>query len=129
MKKLRLTTLAKELGIDVNQLVKLKGQKLSPENYTGFGKNTWLTVEGAEILRIAVEAPLACPNKFEGVVIGPCRNSRWVYVKIDGKEGRTPVQIDRRWHAQTMVGKRIRIDAITDAQGGTTYCDERRTRP
>ena len=124
MKKMRLTTLAKELGMDVNHLVRLKGQKLSPSHYTGYGKNTWLTVEGAELLRLATEAPLAVPNKFQGMVLCAARNPRWVYAKLDGQEGRVPVAIPRKLIAIRMVGKKIPIDAITDASGQTTYRHE-----
>lgn len=124
MKKMRLTTLAKELGWDINQLVRLKGQKLSPDHYKGYGKNTWLTVEGAEILRLATEAPLAVPNKFTGIVLCVARNPRWVYAKLDGREGRVAVAMPRRLIPRLMVGKKIPIDAITDASGETTYRHE-----
>lgn len=124
MKKMRIGTLAKELGIDVNKLIKLKMDKLTQDQYKGFGKNTWLSMEGAETLRLAVEAPLAVPDKLFGTVLVPARNPRWVYAKLEGKEGRVPVAIPRKFKAEMLIGKRIPIDSITDASGGTTYRHE-----
>jgi hypothetical protein len=104
-------------------LVKLKREKLSPGQYTGYGKNTWLTVDGAETLRLAVDAPLAVPTKLRGIVIRDAQNPRWVYVKLEGVDGKVPVAIPRRLRGM-LAGKNISIDAITDAQGGTTYRHE-----
>ena len=73
-----------------------------------------------EILRVAVTAPLALPTILRGQVVHPARNPRWLYVKIDGIEGKHPVAIPRKLRGMLM-GKRIPIEAITDASGGTTY--------
>lgn len=124
MKKIRITSLAKELGMDYNKLIGLKGQKLTSQHFNGLGKYTWLTPEGAEILRLAVLAPLSVPNKFQALVLSPARNPRWVYAKLDGHEGRVPVAIPRKFIAQRMIGKKIPVDAITDASGQTTYRHE-----
>lgn len=115
--------LAEELGKSVDELVKLKSQKLTKEDYIGFGKNTKFTERGAELMRLAFEVPLAVPNKFAATVIVEARNPRWVYAKIDGKEGKWPVAIPRKLRGK-LLGKRILIDAITDAAGGTTYRHE-----
>lgn len=115
--------LADELGKTVDELVKLKNEKLSKEDCIGFGRNTKFTDRGAELLRLAVEVPLAVPNKLTGTVISEARNPRWVYAKIAGKEGRHPVAIPRKLRGK-LLGKQILIDAITDAAGGTTYRHE-----
>lgn len=124
MKKMRLTTLAKQLGMDYNKLIALKSQKLSPGHFNGLGKYTWLTPEGVELLKLAVAVPLAVPNKFMGLVLSPARNPRWVYAKLEGQDGRVPVAIPRKLIAERMVGKMIPVDAITDATGQTTYRHE-----
>ena len=123
MKKIKITELAAELDMDVDKLIKLKMEKLGPQHFKGYGKNTWLTHEGANLLRIANIAPLAVPNKLWGTVLNTCRNPAWLSVKIDGIEGRQPVRIPRR-KVGLLIGKRILIDAITDANGGTTYQHE-----
>lgn len=124
MKKMRLTTLAKQLGMDYNKLIGLKGQKLSAHHFTGMGKYTWLTPEGVEILTLAVQAPLAVPDKLTATVLYPARNPRWVYAQLKGRDGRVPVAIPRKLIAARMVGKVIPVDAITDGTGQTTYRHE-----
>lgn len=120
MKRTRIKTLAKALKMDIHDLVKLKMEKLSPQHFQGHGANTWLTDEGANLLRLAVVAPLAVPNRLTAFVIRDANNPRWVYAKIDGQEGKVPVAIPMRLRGM-LAGKRIEIEAITDASGGTTY--------
>ena len=114
-----ITKLSEELDIEVNQLIKLRIAKLGNRHFTGFGVNTKLTAEGAELLRLAVESPMAVPTKLMGLVLHEARNPRWAYVKIDGKEGKWPVLIHLRDRGRIM-GKRIAINSITDDRG-TTY--------
>lgn len=123
MKKMRIGTLAKELGVDVNALVKLKREKLAHNHYKGFGKNTWLTVDGAELLRLAVVAPLAVPSRLRAFVIRDARNPRWIYAKIDGQDQKVPVAIPTRLRGK-LAGKTICVEAIKDASGETTYRHE-----
>jgi hypothetical protein len=119
MGKIQITELAKELDYDIDKLIGLKMKKLGAEHFKGNGKNTWLTDEGADLLRLAVQVPLAVPNRLMGMVLHEARNPRWVFVKIDGKEGKHPVLIHRRYYGR-MIGKRIAINQITDNKG-TTY--------
>lgn len=119
MGKIQITELAKELGHDVEKLIKLKNEKLTNAHFKGFGKNTWLNEDGADLLRLAVAAPLAVPDRLLGLVLHEAQNPRWVYVKIDGIEGKKPVLIHRRYRGR-MLGKRIAINQITDDKG-TTY--------
>ena len=123
MKKIKISSLAKELGVNLDKLVKLKTEKLVIGQFSGTGKLAWLTPEGADILRLAAVAPLAVPNKLYGKGILAARNPRWIYAKIEGLEGKFPVAIPNRLKG-VLVGKRFGIDAITDASGGTTYRHE-----
>jgi len=120
MKKTRITTLAKALKMDIHALIKLRMQKLSPEHFTGFGKNTWLFPEGVALLKLAIEAPLAVPNRLGAMVIRDANNPRWVYAKLDGVDGKVPVAIPMKLRGR-LAGKHIEVEAITDATGGTTY--------
>lgn len=120
MKKMKLTALAKELKINVNLLVKLKRDKLATWQYTGSGKNTLLTGDGAETLRLAVDAPLAVSNKLTGFVLRAANNPKWVYVTFQGRDGRFPVSITARKRGH-LIGKYINVEAITDYEGITTY--------
>lgn len=112
--------MADELGKPVDELVKLKNEKLLKGQYMGFGRNTKFTEEGARLLRLAVEAPLAVPDKLRAVVLYGARNPRWVYARIEGRDGKVPVAIPRKLRG-FLDGKRIEVEAITDANGETTY--------
>jgi hypothetical protein len=51
--KVKITELADELGVNVNDLMLLKAKKLTPEDYTGHGKNTWFTESAVVKIRLA----------------------------------------------------------------------------
>ena len=113
--------LADKLGTTVNKLLEIKNLKLTKgQHYTGYGKNTYFTPKGINEIEIALEIPLAVPDKLQGVVLYAARNPDWVMVKPEHKEGKIPVKIGRKFRGR-LIGKRIVIDAITDASGSTTY--------
>lgn len=116
--KTNVKDLAAELNLSVDDLLKLASEKLTG-GVTGKGKNTWYSAEATDILRLAKDAPMAVADKLKGLVIAPCRNPTWVYVKIDGIDGKRLVHISRRYTGM-LIGKRIAIEAITDISG-TTY--------
>jgi hypothetical protein len=115
--------LAEELGQKPEELKKLAIAKLPKEHYRKNRDKLWVSPEGEETLRLAVEVPLAVPTRFDAIVLRNAPNPQYVYVKIVGRDGAVPVVIPRRL-AGKMVGKRIVIDAITDASGNTTYRHE-----
>jgi hypothetical protein len=113
--------LADKLGKTVNDLLAIKNSKLTKgQHYTGYGKNTYFTPEGVAEVELALEIPLAVPDKLNGVVLHPAKNPDWVMVKLEHKDGKIPVKIGRKYRGK-LIGKRIVIDAITDASGSTTY--------
>jgi len=113
--------LADKLGVPVNKLLEIKNLKLVKGNhYTGYGKNTYFTPKGVEEVELALEIPLAVPDKLNGVVLHSAKNPDWVMVKLEHKDGKTPVKIGRKFRGK-LIGKIILIDAITDASGSTTY--------
>ena len=93
--KTKITTLATELDVSVNELMRLK-VKLDPAEWKGVGKNCWFTPEGVEKIRLALEIPLAVPNQLQGKVLRSARNPNWVYAKLMGIDGAHPVAIPRR---------------------------------
>lgn len=117
--KVKLTELAKELGKTFNELHELKLEKLVAGEYTGSGRNTWLTPEAVDKLRLACVIPPAVPTVLDAEVIKDAPNPNWVYAIISGIEGKKPVAIPRKLHGKLM-GKPIKVHAITDATG-TTY--------
>lgn len=124
MSKIKIITLADEMGKTVNELLKIKSAKLTQHlHYSGYGKNTYFTEEAAELIKLSIEVPLAVPNKFKALVLMEARNPRWVYAKLEGYEGKVPVAIPRKLRGK-LVGKNINVDAITDSAGGTTYRHE-----
>lgn len=122
MKKIRIGALARQLDVDLNKLISLMKEKLVEGQFSGNGRLAWITPEGAEILKLAVLAPLAVPAKLWARAILQARNPRWVYCTIEGKEGKFPVAIPNRLRGM-LIGKRFRVDAITDVSG-TTYRHE-----
>ena len=116
--KIKITELAEKLGTGVNDLLSLK-EKLTEEQWSGRGKNTWFTEEAAEVLRVALDIPEIVPNKARGIVLYSARNPNYVYVKLNGKEGKVPVCIPRRMRDK-LDGKSINVELITD-DTGTSY--------
>lgn len=116
--KVKLTELAKELEIDFNEALKIKNLKLDRHEVTGTGKNTWLTEEGRRKFEIAVMAENAVPDVVYGKVLHEAPNRKWVYVNPDGQEGKFPALIPKRLIGR-LVGKRIPLHVITDANGST----------
>lgn len=121
---IKITKLAEELDKNINDLLKLKSEKLSIDlHYTGYGKSTMLTEEGEYLVRLAYEIPLAVPDLLQGTVLCEAKNPRWVYCKIVGREGKVPVAIPRKLRGK-LLHKRISIHEIKDANGGATFRHE-----
>jgi hypothetical protein len=76
-----------------------------------------------ELIKLSFDVPLAVPDKIRALVLMEARNPRWVYAKLEGHQGKVPVAIPRKLRGK-LLGKRINVDAITDASGGTTYRHE-----
>lgn len=113
--------LADKLGHPVNKLLEIKNLKLvKGHHYTGYGKNTYFTPEGVAEIEVALQIPLAVPDKMNGVVLRPAKNPDWVMVELEHKDGKVPVKIGRKFRGK-LIGKRILIDAIKDATGAITY--------
>lgn len=112
--------LADELGKDIEELIKLKNEKVPKAHTSGYGKNTKLDEEGERLVRQALEAPLTVPDYLHGKVLADANNNRWVWVKIEGRENRHLCLVPRKLRGK-LVGKRIAIHAITDATGATTF--------
>jgi hypothetical protein len=121
---IKIVKLAEELDKTVNELLKLKGEKLQIDtHYSGYGKNTLFTEEGADLLRLAYEVPLAVPDLLQATVLSEARNPRWVYCKIVARDGKVAVAIPRKLRGK-LLNKRIFIHEIKDADGGTTFRHE-----
>ena len=116
--KIKITDLANQLGAGVNELLALK-EKLTEEQWSGRGKNTWFTEDAVEVLRVALDIPEIVPNKARGLVLFSAKNPNYVYVKLHGKDGKVPVCIPRRMRDK-LDGKNINVEIITD-DTGTSY--------
>lgn len=115
--------LAEELGKTVEEIVTLVADKVPKENQRKNRDKLWVDEKGEELVRLAIEVPLAVPTRFNAIVIRNAPNPHYVYARIEGREGVVPVVIPRRL-SDKLVGKRIVIDAITDASNQTTYRHE-----
>lgn len=124
MSDIRFTDLADELGITNIQLSKLRDAKCAPGDYYVKDNRRWFTEAGADKLRLAKDVPLAVPDRIGGWVVRAAPNPRWVYAELDSEKGKVvPVAIPRRLHGR-LIGKRITVDIIKDAEGGVSYRHE-----
>lgn len=115
---IKITDLATDLKVSVNDLLTLK-DKLTPEQWSGRGKNTWFTKEAVATLELALLLPEVVPNRTQGIVLHPAKNPNYLYVKLDGRDGKVPVCIPRKLRDK-LDRKRINVEIITDAKG-TSY--------
>jgi hypothetical protein len=123
MQKVKFKDLAKELGLKNHQLLKLRKQKLSEEEWGKDEDGAWFTAEGADKLRLHKEVPLAVPTRVEMRVIRRAPNPHWVYAYPGKDKPLVPVAIRPSW-CDRLIGKPIYVNIIKDAQGGTTYRHE-----
>jgi hypothetical protein len=123
MQKVKFKDLAKELGLKNHQLLKLRKQKLSEDEWGKDEEGAWFTAEGADKLRLYKEVPLAVPTRVEMRVIRRAPNPHWVYAYPGKDKPLVPVAIRPSW-CDRLIGKPIYVNIIKDAQGGTTYRHE-----
>jgi len=119
MAKVRIDRLAKEWGMEVEELLSLANDKLSDEMMTGKMKATWLNEEGQYILKNSLDVPECVPKHYEGKVIKPAANPHYVYAFIKEIGKKVPVVVPRRWRGR-LTGKNVLIEAIQDING-TSY--------
>jgi hypothetical protein len=119
LKKIKMTALAEELGLTFEQVQVLAEQKVA-RGRTGKGKNTWLSHEAAEEIRLATQVPLAVSNKLEVRAMRQAANPRFVHCRYDGCDTLIPVLIPQRLVGR-MIGKTFTAESITDASNCTTY--------
>ena len=117
--KVKLTDLAKELDEPFPRMLDLVGQKLTQEEYTGTGKNTRLSPDAAEKLRLCFVIPPAVPDVFKARVLREMPNPKWVFCALTGIGKNVLVLVPKRLRGK-LVGKNIEVHAINDANG-TTY--------
>lgn len=116
--KTRLTTVAKALDVDFDKLHELKVKKLDDADFTGTGRATWVTEEGVRKLEIAIEEDCLVPDALHGFVLHEAANPKWVFARVQDIPGKCKVLIPNKLMGR-LVGKRIQIHAIRDAEGVT----------
>lgn len=97
--KVLITELSNEICVSVNEIMVFQ-QTMSPELYTGVGKRTWFTLEGVNAIKSHFTGPHFESTVETGVVLGQCKNPRFLYVKIPSVDGKVAVKIPAR-----LVGK------------------------
>lgn len=123
MNKITFKALAKELGLKNHELIQLRSEKLSEEEWGKDKDGAWFTEEGAEKLRLHKQVPLAVPSRVQMKVIRRAPNPHWVYAYPGKDQPLVPVAIRPSW-CDRLVGKPIYVNIIKDAQGGITYRHE-----
>jgi len=117
--KVKITELAEELGVNVNELLEVKASKLTEDDWTGRGKNTWFTEDAVDKIRLALDVPELSPDVVYATFLHAAPNNRWVYAKIQGVDGKRPVFIPKKLRGK-LKDKKFPVHAITDIKG-TTY--------
>lgn len=123
MNKITFKDMAKELGLKNHELIQLRSEKLSEEEWGKDKDGAWFTEEGAEKLRLHKQVPLAVPSRVQMKVIRRAPNPHWVYAYPGKDQPLVPVAIRPSW-CDRLVGKPIYVNIIKDAQGGITYRHE-----
>ena len=123
MNRITFKDMAKELGLKNHELIQLRSEKLSEEEWGKDKDGAWFTEEGAEKLRLHKQVPLAVPSRVQMKVIRRAPNPHWVYAYPGKDQPLVPVAIRPSW-CDRLVGKPIYVNIIKDAQGGTTYRHE-----
>jgi hypothetical protein len=123
MNKVSFKQLAKELGLKNHELIELRTEKLSDEEWGKDKDGAWFTEEGADKLRLHKQVPLAVPSRVQMKVIRRAPNPHWVYAYPGKDQPLVPVAIRPSW-CDRLVGKPIYVNIIKDAQGGITYRHE-----
>jgi hypothetical protein len=118
MAKIRLTALAKECEEEFENAITIAHEKLPEEMITGKGKNTWITEEGADILRDALIIPEIVPKHYQVKILHECPNRcyNWGHSKEIGKK--VPVLIPRRFWGR-LIGKTVTVECISDNTGSS----------
>jgi hypothetical protein len=116
MKKVRLSELAKESEMELKEALDLAKGKLSEDMMSGRGGATWLTPEGAEILRAAMIFPEAIPQYQRAKVLKPAPNSKYVFAVLESQM-KVPVLVPPRLRGRRLVGKRITVEIIENSNG------------
>lgn len=116
MAKTRLTKLAEEFEINIDEALNIAHEKLSKEMITGKGKATWINEEGVEILADALIIPEIVPKHLKVKILNECPNRcyNWGYSKELSKK--IPVLIPRKFWGK-LIGKTITIECISDDKG------------
>lgn len=123
MNRITFKALAKELGLKNHELIQLRAEKLSDEEWGKDEDGAWFTEEGADKLRLHKQVPLAVPSRVQMKVIRRAPNPHWVYAYPGKDQPLVPVAIRPSW-CDRLVGKPIYVNIIKDAQGGITYRHE-----
>ena len=116
MAKTRLTKLAEEFEINIDEAIKIAQDKLSKDMITGKGKGTWINEEGVKILEEALVIPEIVPKHYKVKILKECPNRcyNWGHSVEIGK--RVPILIPRRFWGR-LIGKVVTVECISDDKG------------
>ena len=117
--KVKLTEFVKYHDEDFDNALKIVKEKLPKEYVTGKGKNTWLSVEGQDILAEGLFINEIIPKHYKGKVLSVCPNPRFNMVHFVEIGKKVPVLIPNRMRGR-FVGKVICFEAI-ESESGVSY--------
>ena len=78
MNRITFKDLANELGLKNHELIQLRAEKLSEEEWGKDKDGAWFTEEGADKLRLYKQVPLAVPSRVQMIVVRRAPTPHWV---------------------------------------------------
>jgi hypothetical protein len=107
MPKKKLTQLAEEYGIPIEEALDLVFKELEEDMVTGKGKNTWINEDGQRVLDEFISMPVL----YRGPVLSEAPNPSYIMVYVKELSKKVPVKIPLRYKGSFPKGKVVYLEA------------------
>ena len=107
MPKKKLTQLAEEYGIPIEEALDLVFKELEEDMVTGKGKNTWINEDGQRVLDEFISMPVL----YRGPVLSEAPNPSYIMVYVKELSKKVPVKIPLRYKGTFPKGKVVYLEA------------------
>jgi hypothetical protein len=107
MPKKKLTQLAEEYGIPIEEALDLVFKELEEDMVTGKGKNTWINEDGQRVLDEFISMPVL----YRGPVLSEAPNPSYIMVYVKELSKKVPVKIPLRYKGTFPRGRVVYLEA------------------
>jgi hypothetical protein len=107
MPKKKLTQLAEEYGIPIEEALDLVFKELEEDMVTGKGKNTWINEDGQRVLDEFISMPVL----YRGPVLSEAPNPSYIMVYVKELSKKVPVKIPLRYKGSFPKGRVVYLEA------------------